>query len=110
MRKPHDMSCKRFAARLTEFNNFLLVFPGSDTTKKMPTEELNEILLHAVPKNWAKQLYLQVWDFEMELYRETCAMFKRMEIAEQVYKGKSPSKKILGYMPTVTVMSINERE
>ena len=28
MRKPRSMTFKRFAARLTEINNFLLLFPG----------------------------------------------------------------------------------
>ena len=46
----------------------------------------------------------------MKTCREPCAMFKQMEITEQVYEVKTPSKKILGQMPTVTVMSRIERE
>ena len=56
-------------------NNFLPLFPGSDASKKMEMEDLNEILLHAVPNGWAMQSYLQGWGFELKTYRETCAMF-----------------------------------
>ena len=50
----------------------------------METEELNEILLHAVPIELANKSYLQGWYFELKTYRETCAMFERTEVAEQV--------------------------
>ena len=36
-------------------------------------------------------------------------MFKQMEIAEQVYKGKTPSKNQLGQIPTVTAVPGIER-
>ena len=54
MRKPCDMSFKHFVAQLTEINNFFPLLSGSDPTKKMPTKELNEILINAVPNGWAK--------------------------------------------------------
>ena len=63
MRKQRDMPFKRFAARLTEINDFLPLFPILDATNKMPTEELNEFLFHAVPKGWGKHSYLRVWEF-----------------------------------------------
>ena len=88
MRKPCNISFKRFTERLTKINNFLPLLPVSDTTKKMPAKELNEIPIHAVPNGWAKQSYLQGWDFEVKTYRKTCDMFERMEISEQVYKRK----------------------
>ena len=46
----------------------------------------------------------------MKKFRETCAMFEIMEIFEQVYKGLTPSKKTLGKIPTVIVISGRERE
>ena len=49
MRRPQSITFKRFAARLTEINNFLPIFPGLDAFKKIEMEELNKILLHAVP-------------------------------------------------------------
>ena len=110
MRKSCGMIFKRFTERLSEINNFNSLFHGLDATKNMPSEELDEILLHAVPNGWSKKAYLQGWDFDMKTFRETCEMFERMEIAEQIYKGKTPLKKYLGQMPTVTVMSGRERE
>ena len=73
-------------------NNFLPLFLGSDVTKKMTHEELNEIILHAVPNAWVKQSYLQGWYFEMKTYKETCAMLDWMEIDEQVCKVVTPYK------------------
>ena len=35
MRKPWDLLFKRFAAQLTELNNYLQIFPGSSAAKKM---------------------------------------------------------------------------
>ena len=85
MRKPRSINFKRFAARLMEISNFLLLSPGLDVSKKITHEELNEILLHAVPNAWAKQSYLRGWYFEMKTYKETCTLFEIMEISEQVY-------------------------
>ena len=92
MRKTRSMTFKHFSERLTEINNSLSLFPGSDASKKMEIEEINKILLHAVPNGWAKQSYLQGWYFELKAYRETCAIFERVEVAEQVYEGGTPSK------------------
>ena len=45
--KPRDMTFKRFLERLMEINNVLPLFPGSDTTKKMPQ------------KNWMKYYFMR---------------------------------------------------
>ena len=87
------MPFKRFAAQLTETNNFIPLLPGSDNSKKMPPEELNNTIIHVLPRGREKKSYLQWWDFEMKTYRETCAMFELTEIDEQVYEGQTPSKK-----------------
>ena len=47
----------------------------------MPPGELNEIILQAVPNVWVNQAYLQSWDFDMKIYKATCKLFKRMEVA-----------------------------
>ena len=83
------MTFKHFAAQPTGINNFLMLLPGSYTTKNMTTKELNDILFHTVTNGWERHSYLQGWGFEMKTYRETCAMFKQMEIAEQVYVEKN---------------------
>ena len=92
MCKPQSMTFKRFAARLTENNNLLPLLPVLDASKKIETEELKKILLHAVPNGWSKQSYLQGCYFELNTYRKTCAMLKRMEVSEQVYEGGTPYK------------------
>ena len=63
MCKPRDIPSKHFSARLKELNKYLTLFSGSSTTNKIPPEELNKILLHAIPNGWAKQAYLQGWYF-----------------------------------------------
>ena len=70
-----------------EMNNFLPLFPGSDITKKMMPEDLNKILLHAVTNSWAKQYHLQGWYFNINTYKETCAVFEQIKIAIKVYEG-----------------------
>ena len=58
----------------------------------MPPEYLNEILLCNVTKGLENQSYLQGQDFKGKTYKETCNMFERMEISEQVYEGGTTSK------------------
>ena len=82
MRKPRDLLFKRFTERKIELDNYLPLFPGSRTSKKIPPKELNNILLHTVPNGWTKQAYLQGWDFKGKTYKETCETVKRMYIVE----------------------------
>ena len=63
MCKPCDMPFKRFAEGLTEINKFIPLLTGSDASKNMPLEDLNEILLHLVPNGWENQSYMQGWEF-----------------------------------------------
>ena len=108
MRKPRYLQFKIFAAWLKELNNYLPLLPGSSASKKLDPKELNEILLQAVPKSWAKNVYIQGWDFGGRFYKETCKMFERMEIAEAVYEegvqGQLP-KTLNGQNPTVPVLA-----
>ena len=92
MLKPRDIPFKHFAALLRELNSYLPLFPRSSASKKIPPEELNQILLHAVPNGWAKQSYLQGWDFKIKIYKATCKLFERMENAEKIYKGRNTSQ------------------
>ena len=81
MRKPRDLPLKKFAAQLTELNNYLLLLPGSSNANNMDPEEINEILLRAVLNYWVRQAYIQVWYSEGRTYKEICETFERMEIA-----------------------------
>ena len=48
MCKPWSIISKCFSAWLTEMNNFLPLLPGSEPSKKIPYEDLNEIIFHTV--------------------------------------------------------------
>ena len=71
MKKPRDVLFKRFSAQMKELNNYLPLFPVPSAAKKMDPEELNKILLHAVPNSWAKKSYIQGWDFEGSSYKDS---------------------------------------
>ena len=86
MSTPQSLLFNSFAARLTEIKKYLF-FPVSIEANNMPPEELNYILLHAVPDGWVKQSYLQEWNFEEKIYKETFKMFELMENFKQVYKA-----------------------
>ena len=75
--KPRDIHFKCFATRLTELNNYLPLFPGYSAAKKMPPEDLNEILLHASLNGWENQSYLQGCDCEMKSYKATYKLSER---------------------------------
>ena len=94
MHKPQDLPFKIFFAWLKEDNIYLPLLFGSSVSKNIPFKGLNEILLHTIPNRWAKKAYLQGWDSKKNSYKETCKMFKRMEIEDKVYKGGTPSKTI----------------
>ena len=73
--KPQILSFKNFAAQITELNHYPPLFYGLIKSKEMDSEELNKILLSILCNDWAKQYYLQGWDFEGKTYKETCDMF-----------------------------------
>ena len=77
-----------FDVRLTNINSYLPLLSGSEKINNLNEADLNKILIHAVPNGWAKQSYLQGWYFESNIIKETCDMLERMEIPEQVYKGR----------------------
>ena len=64
MRKPWYILFKIFSAWLMELNNYVLLLPGSSTTKNMDPEELNKILIHSVSNSCSKRSYIKGWNFE----------------------------------------------
>ena len=57
IQKPHTVPFKRSVARLTDIKNYLSLFPGSNDSNNMDKAELNKILLHTVPNEWANNSY-----------------------------------------------------
>ena len=92
MRKPQDIQFKIFVAQLTQLNNYLPLFPVLGAVKRMDPEELNDILLLAVPNPWSRQAYIQGWDFKGWSFKEAWNIFERMYITGSIYKGGAPSK------------------
>ena len=54
-----------------EQKKYLPIIPRYSPSKKTNPEELDDILLHAVISDWAKQEYLQGWYFEENSYKKT---------------------------------------
>ena len=55
MRKPQDLPFKPLTACFTQLNNYPPLFLESKSNKRIPPDNLNNILLHAVPNSWGKQ-------------------------------------------------------
>ena len=58
MMKPHVILMNIFYTQLTQLNSYLPLLHVSENTKKMMEEDINEILMHAVPVVWLKQAYI----------------------------------------------------
>ena len=67
-------------------NHLLPKFPGSVKSRKIPQEELNDILLHDVPHGCSKQAIMSGFDFESEPFCAALELFKVMEVAELIYE------------------------
>ena len=92
MRKRRYLPFNVFSAWQTKLNNYLPLSPGSSASKKIARKKLNKIFFRTVLNVWAKQAYIQGWYFDGRSYKDTCDMFERMNIEEQVYKGGATSK------------------
>ena len=60
-----------------------------------------------MPNSWSKQLHVQVSVCESIIFNKTVYIFKRMEIAEYIYKGvyKTSYKNLPGNTPPVLTKS-----
>ena len=72
---------------MIDLNEYLASFPGAALADKIYVTELNDIILNSMPGRWSKQAYVQGLDCEYILLKKTVNMFKRIEMAESVYKG-----------------------
>ena len=87
MSKLHDLKVRRHTARFIDLNQYLALLPGSTFTDKIGVTELNEILLNSMPNRWIRQAYVQGFEYENILFKESVKMFERMLITESIYEG-----------------------
>ena len=112
MCEPCKLNVHRYAAQLTDINNYIPFLPGVNKTKNVEEMDLIKILLKYVPKIWPKQAYLQGFDAETKTFQATVNLFKMWYIAEDVYKviEVKPAKTIWGCMLTMWIYSVTIRK
>ena len=66
-------------------NHLLPKFPGSVKSRKIPQEELNKILFHAVPHGGSNQSIMIGFDFESEPFCDAIELFEHLGVAEAIY-------------------------
>lgn len=63
MRKPHDMKIRQYAGHLYRINTEELpLLPPGGATQSLPYDELLDIFLFGIPKNWVKEMDKQDFD------------------------------------------------
>ena len=112
-----DVQCKNLETYFQEIlrktdgtKKYLPLFPGSSTAKKMDPEKMNKILLQTVPNSWAKQAYLQGWDFERRPCKDTWACLSAWILRSKYMKEGKNLKIPNGQKTTVPVLVGNKME
>ena len=78
MQKSRNLKLQQFYARLQEMEKYTPQFPGSDESKNIPQEELNDILLYNVTHGRAKESMVLRFDFESESFQSAMELFDLM--------------------------------
>ena len=73
--KLHSINTRRYTAQITELNDYLDIFPGSENFNNMIESYLNNIMIHSMTNGWNKQSYLQVFEFELP-FKKSVNMFE----------------------------------
>jgi len=85
LRKPRSMKVREFAARLTELNEHLAMFPPFKSEgQKLEPEELSDILEFAIPATWRQFLIQQGVEAEKYKLGELVELCERKESTEVV--------------------------
>ena len=71
---------------MTEINEHLHIFTGSNPNNIIRKTETNEIIMYIIPNIWGKHKSVQGFDFEAVLFKKI-NIFKWMQIAESIYEG-----------------------
>ena len=54
VRKPRELTTRRYAAHMVKLNEHLVLFPGSNPNNKNVETEINDILLRSISNGWGK--------------------------------------------------------
>ena len=85
MQKPISPKSKCYSLHITEPNESLDLFPGSEYSKNMGEADINKIPLHIMPNVWRKHVYLQSFKFDLN-FNKAISVFEQTEIAKLIYK------------------------
>ena len=84
IRKLRGLKLCQFDEILQELKNILPQLPGTDKSKNIPQEELNDILFNGVPHGWAKQAMMLGFDFKIDPLCSAPELSKRMAVAKSI--------------------------
>ena len=82
MRNTYTLEISLYDLWLVNLNDYLTAFLVLDATNSMGNGELKKNLFHSMPNIWAKQVFLQGFDFEAIPFKKETNMFKHMAIME----------------------------
>ena len=82
--KPRGLKLQKFVSKLQNLNNIIPQLHGSDDHKKIPQEELHEILFCDVPHGWANQAMMLGFDFNRDPLCSAPELSKRMAVAKSI--------------------------
>jgi hypothetical protein len=86
MKKPYDLSVKKFATALSRINNYLPYFPEATIASKYTEEELVELMEFALPNSWRRDMDLKgfvVKDNDKEALIKECERLERNQAVQR---------------------------
>jgi hypothetical protein len=98
LRKPPGMTVKAFTTRLVQLNEYLTYFPpdtAHQAVAKLPLDDVKEILYHAMPNSWKKEMTKQGYNYISYSLDKICEFFKNRceDLEEEAATEKKKKKK-----------------
>ena len=97
LRKPPTMTVKAFTTRLVQLNEYLTYFPPDtegQVVDKLPLDDVKEILYHAMPNSWKKEMTKQGYNYISHSLDKICEFFQtRCENLESPVETATTKKK-----------------
>ena len=84
MRKPADMKVRDYVNNIMHINNTEIpwLYPFKGDAQRLSEDELKDILIHAVPKSWVKEMEKQGRDPDILNLPQLSAFFEQVEASE----------------------------